>query len=88
MTRKVYTGQFFSESQEMADENARRIEYEDGMKIVEMPHLADVQIPHSSGWGTYEYKRVIATEKEKKDIWAMKAKEDEAKGIYHPFASN
>lgn len=88
IVRKVHTGQFFSKNQEMADENARRIEYEDGMFIVEMPYVAEVQIPHSSGWVTYEYKSRPATKKEMRVICERKLKEDEAKGIFHPFTSN
>lgn len=88
IVRKVHTGQFFSKNQEMADENARRIEYEEGMLIVEMPYVAEVQIPHSSGWVTYEYKSRPATKKEKRVIVERKRKEDEANGIFRPFTSN
>jgi len=88
VARKVHTGQFFCKNQDIANENARRIEYEDGMLMVEMPYEVDFPICHAEGWQTYEFKSRIATKKEMKVIRERKLKEDEAKGIYHPFTSN
>ena len=87
MVRKVHTGQFFCKNQNMANENARRIEYEEGMFIVEMPYEVEYPVCSSEGWQTYEFKSRIATKKEMKVIRERKLKEDEAKGIYHPFTS-
>ena len=39
-------------------------------------------------YALHMYKPVIATKKEMKVIRERKLKEDEAKGIYHPFTSN
>lgn len=88
MERNVHTGQFFCKNQEMADENAKRIEYEEGMKVVTMPYEVEYPVCHSEGWKTYEYKTVIATKKERLEIIERKLKEDEARGIFHPFTSN
>ncbi|MDD3908297.1 MAG: hypothetical protein PHF34_08810 [Bacteroidales bacterium] len=88
MSRTVNTGQFFCKNQEMADENVRRIEYEDGMKIVTMSHEVEYPVCHSEGWKAYEYQTVVATKKERLEIIENRRKEDEAKGIFHPFTSN
>lgn len=86
MARKVYTSQFFSKDIEMAEANLKRMEYEEGMINVEGPY--EVEYSGFSDWPMWEHKWRMASEKEKRDIWERRRKEDEAKGVFHPFTSN
>ena len=85
MTRKVYTSQFFGRNLEMAEANLKRMECEEGVINVNGPYA--VEYKGESDWPMWEHQWRMASEKEKREIWARKAKEDEAKGIYHPFTS-